>query len=534
MNLNMGLYVVPYGQGGHPNVKDYQKPAVAIGSLEDLARHYNYNWRYGLGLVLPLSKIVMVDLDMHDPERENGLLSWEQICQRYGENGTYPETWMYTTPRKGRHLLYRRPEDFPTDFTTGFMAPGVELKAINATPLPPNEKWKEIGRDKADRPVYERTRLRYQWVSNNAEDFEEWVIYQPGEIPLAELPEWLTHWARYPKVPMLSDDEYKKLTGFTPPIVRAKGASVYEHFLAKHGREPAQVQELWDFHRVDIGALAIVDGLRKSEERKERLRTTGTTRSTPRYSQEQVQEIIDDHDLTQKRPERKGELLVWSLPKCPLDRDRDDTRKDGHTNGSEGNVTISYDLETETPMFYCFEGKCHEHVTYEFDGNWWKALLASLGVDELPLAPNMYQPVTIETLTARKTVKKKKKFDFRKDERGFPICDCQNGLTPPWETNSEEARTARLAALDAKIEQQNQHVKRRVEQFGRKQEMEYCCARHLVTCYFCDVPVDVLQERLDRRFPISHEDREAERKRIEGLFNYYHIQTTKEFWLFRT
>jgi hypothetical protein len=140
----------------------------------------------------------------------------------------------------------------------------------------------------------------------------------------------------------------------------------------------------------------------------------------------------------------------------------------------------------------------------------------------------MYQPVTIETLTARKPVKKKKKFDFRKDERGFPIADCRDGLTPPWDNHSEEARTARLAALDAEIEQQDQRTKRRVEQFGRKQETEYCCSRHIVTCGFCDVPVDVLQERLDRRFPISPEEREAERKRIEGFFTHYQIQTTKE------
>src|SRR5438093_1439588 len=86
INVNMGLYVVPYGQGGHPNVKDYMNPAAAIGTLEDFDRR-DYNWRYGVGLVLPLSNIVMVDLDMHDPKRENGLLSWERICQRYGEPG---------------------------------------------------------------------------------------------------------------------------------------------------------------------------------------------------------------------------------------------------------------------------------------------------------------------------------------------------------------------------------------------------------------------------------------------------------------
>jgi hypothetical protein len=531
IDLHLGLHVVPYGQRGHPNVTNYQKREVAIGTLEDFDRHFNYNWRYGLGLVLPLSNIVMVDLDMHDSERENGLLSWERICQHYGENGTAPETWMYKTPRGGRHLLYRRPDDFPADFSTGFFAPGAELKFNTATPLPPNQKWKKIGEDRAGKPLYEKTPLRYQWMTNDAEDFEDWVFYRPGEIPLADLPEWLTAWARCPKVPMLSDGEYKAMTGHTPPIVRTKGASVYERFLEKHGREPERVQELWDFHKYDIGALAIVDGLRKSEARKERYRLTGSTRTTPEYSQAQVEDIIADHNLAViGKPEQNGRsLITWRLSECPLERDRKEERTDGHKKGSEGNVTISYDPETRTPMFYCFEGKCKELVEHEFDGNWWAALLASLGVEELPLIPSA---PTMKTITARKKTKKRKQ-DYRKDERNFPVPDCQDGLTPPWESHNEEERTTRLAALDAHLEEEYQEHKHRkvgedaTDEAQRKWEKTCYLARHLPTCYFCDVPVDILQAHLDRRFPISPEEREVERKRIEGFYNYY-LQTTKE------
>jgi hypothetical protein len=556
LHLNMGLYVVPYGKNGHPNVKEYFKPENTICTLEDFDRHGNYDWRFGSGLVLPLSNIVMVDLDMHDPQRENGLLSWERICQRYDEEGAFPETWMYSTPRNGRHLLYRRPDDFPSDFSTGFFAPGAELKFNTATPLPANEKWKEIGKRKDGKSIYEKTGLRYQWMSNDAENPEDEVYYTPWKFPLAELPKWLTYWARYPKVPLLSDDEYKALTGHTPPFVRTKGASVYERFIEKHGREPVRAQELWDFHRIEIGALAILDGVRKDKERQERYRLTGSTRTTPEYSQAQVQEIIDDHSLTDRQPTYEGHLLKWRLPKCPLERDRADTRKDGHKQGSEGNVTISYDPETRTPMFYCFEGKCKELVEYEYDGNWWAALLASLGVEELPLfAP----PPTIETITARKTkttTKKKGKFDSRKDDRGFPIPDCQNGLMPPWDSHSEEERTARLAALDAHIEERYLQAKQRLcghdpdmevrkekarklldpdidpttvftlEKEWQKWHKECYLARHFPTCWFCDVPIDLLQEHLDRRFAIPAEEREAERKRIEGFFDYYQIQTT--------
>jgi hypothetical protein len=216
-------------------------------------------------------------------------------------------------------------------------------------------------------------------------------------------------------------------------------------------------------------------------------------------------------------------------------------------------------------MFYCFEGKCLDLIKHEYNGIGWDALLASLGVVERLTGEEVLhhiatgKPLPKPTVSASATAKKKKtSFECRKDERNFPVPDCRDGLTPPWDSNSEEARTARLAELDAYIEKEYAEVRAglagqepdaevrgekvrklrdpdvdlatvlTLDKEWAKWKKECWMKRHLPTCWFCDVPVDILQERLDQRFPISREEREAERKRIEGFFNYYQLQTTKD------
>jgi hypothetical protein len=384
--VKLGMHVVPYGQNGHPNVKDYLTPGVAATTVEDVD-YKGYNWRYGVGVVLSLSNLIMVDIDMHDPRAENGLLSLEMVCKRYAEGGSLPETWAYATPRGGRHLLFRRPE--------------------------------------------------------------------------------------------------------------------------------------------------------------------------------QVQELIDTYSLTNKAPEQNGrQLLTWRLPTCPLERARTDARSDGHAKGSEGNAAISY-ATTYTPMFHCFEGKCVDLVDCEFGGDWWKALLDSLGVVERLTGEEVLhhletkEPLPTPTVSASAVVKKAKKPQERRDDRGALVADCRGGLTPPWESHSEEERNARLAELDAFIEKDFAEDKIRMSGFGRtveervernqklrdpninpttlftteaewKRWNSFCrVTRHAITCYFCDVPIDELQQRLDRRFAITHEEREAERARIEKFYDYYKLQTTE-------
>src|SRR5215471_20020119 len=129
--LNIGLHVVPYGSNNHPSVTGYSRPENTMRTLDDFEKT-DHNWRFGYGVVLLLSNLVMVDVDMHDPDRENGKVSWERICQYYGDGGTFPPTWMCTTPRGGIHLFYKRPANFPRAYkSTGFFAPGVELKVNN-------------------------------------------------------------------------------------------------------------------------------------------------------------------------------------------------------------------------------------------------------------------------------------------------------------------------------------------------------------------------------------------------------------------
>jgi hypothetical protein len=131
-------------------------------------------------------------------------------------------------------------------------------------------------------------------------------------------------------------------------------------------------------------------------------------------------------------------------------------------------------------------------------------------------------------------------------------------LTPPWDSNSEEARTARLADLDAFIEKYYTDAKRHLcgcaptveERMERAKLVEnpesdfltllkseedwkrwnFKCrsTRHLVLCLYCDVPLDVLHERLDKRFAVNHEEWEAERVRFDGIYNYYKQQTTED------
>ena len=277
--------------------------------------------------------------------------------------------------------------------------------------------------------------------------------------------------------------------------------------------------------------------MKAKEKRAELYRTTGSTRKTQMYTYEQVEEIIHDHNLAViGKPRQSGRsLITWDLRECPLERDRAEQRADGHKKGSEGHATISYDTQTSTPMFHCFEGKCLDLVTYEYDGNWWKALVASLGVVERLTGEEVIQylergeqfPTPTVSAPSKGTKSTKKvKGGMRRDERGVFIEDCRNGLPLPWESNSEEAQTARLAELDAQIEKHSIEGTAYTQEKQRK--IHYLSSRHLSACWFCDVPVDLLQERLDRRFPITHEDREAEHARIETFYTYYMLQTTKE------
>ena len=74
--LNLGLWLVPWGTGKNPIVSEYWSPMIderrgAIGSLEQLSQSPMEKWRWGVGVVLPLSRLVMVDIDQHDKENNN-------------------------------------------------------------------------------------------------------------------------------------------------------------------------------------------------------------------------------------------------------------------------------------------------------------------------------------------------------------------------------------------------------------------------------------------------------------------------------
>jgi len=118
-----------------------------------------------------------------------------------------------------------------------------------------------------------------------------------------------------------------------------------------------------------LGVLAIRDRTMGLLKRQELAAKTGSARTTRMYTIEQVEELIDDHPaLRVKHQGTKGHLITWHLKECPLERTRSEQRDDSHTRGSEGNPCISYDPQTSTPMFYCFEAQCLALVEDEFEG----------------------------------------------------------------------------------------------------------------------------------------------------------------------
>lgn len=224
LRLNQGLYVIPLTSYGTPPKKfiGYNSPEVAIGSLADLESRTNpSDWDHGLGLVLHLSNMVMLDIDMHKPNEQDGWLSYDWLLMMYSsvDCETVPDemtTWTYSTPNNGQHLLFTRPEDFPplTRFKRGNIAPGIELMAHGVTPVPPTKRKRAKG-------VGE-----YEWLwvelyeSHIGEDYDSRFILpyeqiqefrlSPEWMYAAPLPEWLTEFAYNYKQPLMSQRHYNE------------------------------------------------------------------------------------------------------------------------------------------------------------------------------------------------------------------------------------------------------------------------------------------------------------------------------------
>jgi hypothetical protein len=236
--IKRGVWVIPLTSYSTPPAdwKGYNSPEVAIGSLEALhARTNPTTWLHGIGAILHLSGLVMLDIDRHKPTA-NGYISHDWLLGKYSNMDweTAPDemtTWTMHTPGRGLHYLFKRPADFPKDFTKKELAPGVELIAHGQTPLPPTVKH-DI--DKQGKYVEKGP---YQWrAANYSEtpysDIEAWnerftMTYDqmrespaewemsPEYVNLAPLPKWLTAFAKS-KTPLMSYWDY--MDALTPSM----------------------------------------------------------------------------------------------------------------------------------------------------------------------------------------------------------------------------------------------------------------------------------------------------------------------------
>src|SRR5215831_15913809 len=85
--IKRGVWVIPLNGFAKPKAgwDGYNKPEVAIGSLEDLRKRTTPDdWQKGIAAILHLSGLVMLDLDLHK-ESANGFRSYEWLVNTYSD-----------------------------------------------------------------------------------------------------------------------------------------------------------------------------------------------------------------------------------------------------------------------------------------------------------------------------------------------------------------------------------------------------------------------------------------------------------------
>src|SRR5262249_55214350 len=81
--INKGLWVIPLNEYAKPMWKGYNTPEVALDTIHKLkSRCSLLEWQNGIGFILHLSNIVMLDIDKHKPEK-NGYYSYRWLLENY-------------------------------------------------------------------------------------------------------------------------------------------------------------------------------------------------------------------------------------------------------------------------------------------------------------------------------------------------------------------------------------------------------------------------------------------------------------------
>lgn len=174
--IDMGFYPVPILPGTKkPAIKFANKPqmtpqeAIAIWSMHP-------EWDMALRTV----NHVVVDVDMHDPEKANGFKS----ISKYWNEEYFPErVWISRTRGHGAHIFMMKPEGFKGyKQAIGFL-PGVDFKSHmnNMTMVPPSAGYTWVDWDKYRKalPACAKSKL-LELIASKTEKKTEWPSL-PGE-----------------------------------------------------------------------------------------------------------------------------------------------------------------------------------------------------------------------------------------------------------------------------------------------------------------------------------------------------------------
>jgi hypothetical protein len=107
-----------------------------------------------VGIAAEASGICVVDLDMDTAKGKDGIAVWTRLCDQHGMHGC---SLIATTPRGGRHYVYRCPEKAPSSRVDVIKGSGIDVRCaggyiVAPSPASPGRTW-EYGDPFSDRDI---------------------------------------------------------------------------------------------------------------------------------------------------------------------------------------------------------------------------------------------------------------------------------------------------------------------------------------------------------------------------------------------
>jgi hypothetical protein len=107
-----------------------------------------------VGIAAEASGICVVDLDMDTAKGKDGIAVWTRLCDQHGMHGC---SLIATTPRGGRHYVYRCPEKAPASRVDVIKGSGIDVRCaggyiVAPSPASPGRTW-EYGDPFSDRDI---------------------------------------------------------------------------------------------------------------------------------------------------------------------------------------------------------------------------------------------------------------------------------------------------------------------------------------------------------------------------------------------